>query len=550
MRSAAGCTLVVLLALGLPAGRNPVLALAAHLPDCAALTPGFSARVNFDVIMHCLTSGDRLVGLEPGLYPLPGGLTLPPGSRLRGNNATDRPRLQIATPSSRSSFVISTGSNTSVSFLILDGANNLAGGCCTSIVRVGGRGSLVHDVEAMNTALGPAVYFLGASSSDNHFLRVHLHHCHSGVIFAPGLDVRHSNIFEAGTIENVACDAITFAGYGKALGNLIRHNGFDCADGSPPTPGGGFYCSGNVDGGVIVDNEIHDNCGMSLDFDTCANFNVSRNRLYNPGNTFAGLYPHCAGAITFHLLDSQDFHIEGNSILNERGSNMQSMSYWKDLHRVFGNSDAHVSTFSDLPGQENTVLGFVVSHRPRRGAKPSLGHEIRWNTFRATCTGVAHSCVGVAYYAGRGTGLDPESFLLPPQASGVFVSGYVPSRTMWRPSRYIGNWVAGSDQGSRRCGKNWYAGDSPSCLEGAPPPCNEDDHKHNKAIFRNDPDCSQYSVEVGTPATHGEAGHLRVPLPLRPPPPAVSHRAGPQFFAPSPTPLRPPTSPEAPYSFS
>jgi len=466
--------------------------------DCNALVPQPSSRETYSDIVGCLGADERLAVLVGGVYSLPRGLRLPPHSRLIGLEGTasdDRPQVRIAFPSSMTDFVIATDTNTTVSGLVFDAAQHLTAGRSTSVVQVHGSDSVIQDVEARNNDVGVGVYFLNTSSADNLFLRVHVRNCRYGVIFAPGLDRLHgANIFEAGIIQDVACDAITFAGYGEAVGNVVHDTGFNCSDADPPHPGAGFYCSGNTDGGLIVENTIFDTCGMALDIDSCANFNVSFNTAYDPGNTFGGQRRYCAGSATFMLLDSRDFHVEGNTVMNSRPSNMRSRSPWGDPHRIFADVDA--APFSDLPGGSSALLNFVLAQRPQIGAQLSVGHEIVSNVFKSACAkgGRNSDCIGVGYYAGRGTGLD-----------GTLAG---------RPSRYLTNTALGSDRESRRCGVNLYSVHSSMCLQGISPLCNEDDYQYTKKNFRNDLGCGDYAARVGSPQTPepGISGRIRVPL--------------------------------------
>lgn len=472
-------------------------------PGCA-LTPAASANANYEAIMGCLASPARTARLQGGVFLLPKGIQLLPGSHILGN-ATDPSefaRLQIETPTSMSSFVLETSTNSSVGFLTLDGARNLVGsGCCVSVIKVSGNSSRVHDVELLNVEGGTGVHFVDKYARGNHFLRVHVHDCFYGVIFTHGLDAERRNVFEDGTIEGVACDAIVFAGYGEAIRNTVRNTGYNCG-GDPPNPGGGLYCRGNIVGGLIVENVVHDTCGMALDFDSCAHFNVSFNTFRSPGNTFSGQYPFCGGMATATLLDSHNMRLEGNVVSNDLSSNVQSNAILQDPNHVF--RDIETAAFSDLPGGADTVLNFVIAQRPWTAARPSVSNEVIGNVFSSSCNATAGSCLGVGYYSGRGTGLHGPSECY--ELHGL-------DRCEWRPSRYIANNVTGSDVGSRRCGRNWYSSDV-LCPVGAAAPCNEDDSEHRVETYRNDLNCSRYAHHFPWSEAHGGLGQLRVALPL------------------------------------
>merc|ERR1711974_432247 len=146
-------------------------------------------------------------------------------------------------------FVVRTSSNTSLAFLTLDGSDRLAAGAWTSAIRVYGSDSHVHDVELVNVRVGTGVYFQDVGSARNRFVRVHVHHCYYGIIFADGLDSKHANTFQDGLVEDIACDAVTFAGFGRLIGSIVRNAGAGCVLDSEPIPGAGLRCHGNIAGG-------------------------------------------------------------------------------------------------------------------------------------------------------------------------------------------------------------------------------------------------------------------------------------------------------------
>jgi hypothetical protein len=447
---------------------------------------------------------------------------MPPFSHLRGI-AAGQTILRIAFPVAGRDFVIRTSSNTTIAALTLDGADRLSSGDKTSAIRVFGSRSHVHDVEAVNVRNGVGVYFHDPNAAENLFERVHVHHCYYGVIFAHGLDSKHINTFQGGTIEDIGCDSVTFAGYGELIGNRIRNSGASCLVDGKPMPGGGLFCRGNVAGGVVMQNEVTDCCGMIMDVDSCMHFNVSFNQFSTPGHIVGGSEAHCVGATTFTLLNSQRFHVEGNLMKNAAPSNMQRHFPWRDIHHVFYDVDS--PEFSDLPAGQNTILNFVIVSRPSTGWLPSIGHRIIGNKFESKCpTDVRpiqlqeSACTGLGYFAGRGTGLDARKEWAP----HLFYNESV-------PSSYSSNDPLESDYGSKRCGKNKYATDTAMCLPGADPPCNRDDNSHGHTNWRNDVGCEDYAFALvnssSKPITHGQ---IRVQLPLQPRT-CPGHGAGPAW---------------------
>ncbi|CAE8654647.1 unnamed protein product [Polarella glacialis] len=459
--------------------------------DCKNLTPQASARENFAAITSCFQSSERVVMLGPGTFLLSGGIELPPNSSLTGSidgiPSVPAPRLLLATPTAASDFVLRVSSDSKVSLLSLDAGDNLvAQGCCTSVLHISGNSSLVHDVEVMNTSVGVGVYFLEATSKENQLLRVHVHHCHYGVVFTHGLKPESENLFHGGLVELVACDAFTFAGYGEAVNNTVRASGFACRT-DAPVAGAAFFCRGNIAGGIIAENEasnknlcvlsVYDTCGRALDFDSCSHFNVS---------------------------------------FNDLPSNALSLSPLGDQDGVFSELNAVASLqapFSDLPGGEQTMLNLAILHRPLSSARPSVRHEISANTFNASC---GAGCVGVGYFVGRGTGLL--------QQEGDRDSSQLLGGENKHPSIFTDNRVSGSDVGSKRCGENWRCkmvaiphfvvnlplevdeileagflkeGIMPVCQEPAAWPCNEDDFQHSASNFRNDLGCREYYARTG-----------------------------------------------------
>ena len=97
----------------------------------------------------------------------------------------------------------------------------------------------------------------------------------------------------------------------------------------------------------MVGNQVSNNCGLVLDIDTCANFNVTGNTFSSPGNTWGGAYPYCAGMPAVQLMDTNDFMFVDNVVSNNVPSNALGFGHWGDSNHVFSNVGA--AAFSDLP---------------------------------------------------------------------------------------------------------------------------------------------------------------------------------------------------------
>lgn len=498
----------------------------ASTDDCSGLQPHTDAfTLNYFAILGCLESAEATVHLLPGeVYLLHRGFTLPPDSRVLGPEgaADQRPILQINGGTGITNFVVKTQTNSTLSAVVLDAAENLLEGSATALLQIEGSYSKVSDVEVFNSRNTIGVYFGDHYSIGNVLSRVHVHHVFYGVIFAHGLRSNHPNVFEDGLVEDVDCDAFTLAGYGQVVGSMVRRNGLRCrrfaANGSdivePPSgdgsitplmPGAGFLCFGNVEGGEIVNNTAYDNCGMAVEADECANLLVEGNMFYDPGYSPSDEYRHCQGGVNVRLVDSQRCRVLGNEISNTRASNMQRLSPLGDADNVFAGLGSH--EFADLPARGHTILNFVVAHRPQIDAFPSILHQVDQNTFRASCPAselTTSECVAVGYFSGRGTGIDKR------RGTGwdEDASPYV-----WEPSDFTNGISLGhADIGSVRCGENRYAGTTPRCSKGFPSPCNDDDYLHQTVANRNDVGCQTYANRVGPPRLHGD-GRTRIPLP-------------------------------------
>ncbi|MBM4353159.1 MAG: right-handed parallel beta-helix repeat-containing protein [Deltaproteobacteria bacterium] len=436
--------------------------------DCTHLASLGDAGKNATLVESCLSQW-KLAALDAGTFPVAHGITLPAGSHLKGNG-TSHPVLELA-QANQTNFLVTVTDGARVSDLTLDGMNHVAD-ANGAVVHVVGSEALVDGNIIRNKDMPPiglhttGIYFIGAQGKNSKATGNEIYNCFYGVIFAWMLDAAHPNTVEKTTIRDIRCDSITLAGYGRAVGNTIYQNGWDCENG--PIPGGGIYCLDNVNGGEILDNDIHDNCGMNIDIDRCSGLVIKGNHAWNPGYRWDGWSPWCHGPASLSLVDSSNFAIESNVVENnDRPSN--NFVGQPDWNGVFGKKGA--GAFSDLPSGSKQTIAFVLARRPN-AAQTATGSTIKNNEFRSFCA-PASQCVGLGYFASRNTGY---------AANGDYT-----------PNFYTGNNPFGSQIGSKRCGGNWYAADS-VCDEGSPAPCNGDDFQHNPPVgdwARNDK-CNWY----------------------------------------------------------
>ncbi|CAE7358487.1 unnamed protein product [Symbiodinium natans] len=475
--------------------------------SCTHILPTASAQVNYNTIVGCLR-GEQQAGLSAGTFLLPHGIRLPPNTTLFGvppnaSSAELMSRLVLAVPTAITHYLLLVGSHSEVSGVVLDARDNLLGeGCCKCVLCIYGNFSQVSNVEAMGTSTGVGVHFESPTSRGNTVSETSVRACFYGVAFASGLSARQANAFERGVLENVLCDAVSFAGYGEVRLTTIRRSGYACrppGDGEAPA-GAGFFCRGNWDGAIVHANQVVDTCGMALDVDSCSHLDIFNNTFSGPGYDWDGNFTHCWGALAASLLDSQMCSVSRNLMSNGRESNRLGMSHG-DQHQVF--SELATAPFSDLPNGTDTVLTFALLHRPHAGAKPSINNEISNNSFTSRCAGENATCVGLAYFVGRGTGL--EGRRLPGHAWG--------ERGPKQPSRFTGN-VEDADVGSVRCGENAYAAAEPVCRIESDWPCNADDYQHPKENFRNNLHCQDYVDVIHDRPVDQNGGGLRQPLPI------------------------------------
>ncbi|MFH1807713.1 MAG: hypothetical protein ABIJ09_03135 [Pseudomonadota bacterium] len=439
----------------------------AFRPDpCLSLSPAPSAQTNNSTIAACLAAGQAI--LQPGDYALGAGIVVPPGARLLGT-AGDRPRIYLE-QGATTNFLVSPGGNTEVGHLRLDGLQRVVR-TNGAIVSVSSNNNSLHDLEIYNSN-GPhpvegvtGVYFICEHCTGNEVLRVKIHSLSFGAIFRSTLGPADRNAIRESEITNIACDSVSMGGFGTVENTHIHHNGYNCNNGG--IPGGGIYVAGNLQGGEILGNTIHDQCGMNIDVDGSANLLVRGNLAYDPGYPFASNY-RCVGAPSVTLLDTSASTVEDNVFKNERASNRIGNNVYGDVNVLFGAPGS--AAYSDLPAGADTAIALVLARR-HNAARSTSGNTLDNNQLVANCSG---NCTGLGWFASRSTGLS-------------IMGDWSAATTNY----FTRNTPFGSNIGSRRCGANWYAGNSTCTAQQLDEPCNIDDPQHTGS-FRNDDGCERW----------------------------------------------------------
>jgi hypothetical protein len=440
-------------------------------PGCSALAPSGDPEVDWRNITACLCAGAATLG--PGTFQVSRGILVPPGAGLLGD--LSYPTIRLAA-NGGCNYLVGVRGDSQVALLRLDGDNRLPVGCCSAVVSVMGDDNLVNDNHVFNGAVPPrclettGVYVFGGTG--NVVLRNQIYHHFHGVLFAASLTSANVNTLDRNGIYDNKCDGLTLIGFGRVVNNDIYRNGWQCEnaggncnDPGTPVPGGGIYSLGNRAGAEIVGNRIWDSCGANLDLDRIERFVIRGNHAYDPGYQWPGQshgpYPYCVG-ISAMLLDASRSTVEDNVIENVgRAWNRVGNGAFPDTNGIFCAAPPPNSQYCDLPSGGNQAIAFFLANRRPRGCdRPlAIGNVIRNNAMRASCPG---SCVGLGYFASRGTGF---------AADGTWSA----STTNY----YTLNRAFGSEIGSKRCGGNWYAANS-TCTQGASPPeCNDDDYQHD-----------------------------------------------------------------------
>ena len=429
-------------------------------PFCDAIAPVADPAQNRTHIEDCL-GRVGVARLAPGMFAIDRKILMPDGARLLGDET--RPTITLQGPDQS---VVELHNRNEVAFLGLDANHNLTvphG----AILFFRGNDSSAHDNDVFN-ATGPVDldhvtgvrfwYDEPIGQHGNRASRNVIRDVQYGVIFdlhPNGTD----NLLDGNTIRDIRCDAVSFRGYGRAHNNEMFRLGRQCLNPpESPIPGGGIYTLENPHGAEIIGNHVYDACGMPLDLDRASNLVIRGNTFERPGFTGAPGYGACGSGITAHLLDISASTIEDNVFRKGAGP------VGSDPNRVMSASGDGVP--SDLPAAANTAVAFMLTHRRDEPLWTATGNTIRNNTFLANC---AAPCVGLGYFAGRGTGYD--------------LGGQWSAATT---NYFTRNTPFGSNIGSKRCGGNWYAANS---VCGADPDCNADDGQHEGAghdALRND----------------------------------------------------------------
>jgi hypothetical protein len=427
--------------------------------------PSGSAATNWATIDGCLESEGRAY-LNAGIYPIRTGLVIPAGATLRGLS-TPAPTLQLQPESGSdvTNFMLSLAdgdptAKTLVKNLRLDGNDAIGNLSNAATIEVGSQNATVDSTEIFNTVQAPtnytaaAVYFICPACAGNVFSNDTLYNHYYGVIFQAALTSATPNQVTGSTIHDIRCDSVTFAGYGEAINDTVYDTGWDCNNG--PIPGGGFYSLENTKGAKIVGNTIHDTCGHGLDLDRVSNLTIDHNHVYDPGNRFNGTHDYCAGDGAF-LLDVSQSVITNNDIENSGRTYNSGFDSNQVMHAIAA------GPFTDVGA--NTTIAFVLAHRPN-ATDIADGNTVTGNIFRSY-QDPASGFLGLGFFTSRGTAYDANN-------------GWSAGTTNY----FTANVTYGSNIGSKRCGGDWFAGNS-ECSAGSPAPCNDDDFQHT-GQFHND----------------------------------------------------------------
>lgn len=455
---------------------------------CLDVTPRPTPRDNRRKLQTCL-SQCALTTLAPGaVFELPLSITVPSGATLTTAGATANSNwaelrevadTEGTPPSARfgSSRIVNLCSKTdspgcdsgsknvggTVRFLKLNVNNKHKNANGNMVLYMEGANNLAEHVgifnplEASNiprcgATFGPAIPIFGTmfyrtkvdgrwmASHDNTLRHSKIRGTSMGVFFHQVLPKESNNVVDDVEISMVRANPVTFGGFGKLKNSHIHDNGWCVGDG---LNGGAIYCARDHIGGELINNKIHDACRDVIDFDDCWNFSFIGNHLYNPGTrTFPGpvaAEPQCNASQTMRLGVPHNDIVKNNVVENKNRPWNTVGSQFRTRGDRF--SAAGAAPFSDLPNGISQSLAMLLVRRPDQRTLTTEGNSFTGNTFTANCNGPG--CVGMGYFTMRGTGLD---------AQGRWSAATT--------NAFRDNNVNGSTLTSRRCGANWFSGNS------------------------------------------------------------------------------------------
>ncbi|MBP9112853.1 MAG: hypothetical protein KBF88_08590 [Polyangiaceae bacterium] len=421
---------------------------------CLSIAPGVNPVQHRDTILNCLTTKKRAV-LLPGIHTISNLIQVPAGAVLEGTGG--KPTLRYGAAAGNSMVTLFDGSVLRSLRLQPGGFLDQTNG---AIVHIEGSNAVVKDCVLENVSVfskTTGVYFIGKDKKDSVVEDTEIKDSFYGVIFASYLDAAHPNIVRRTKIHAIACDGVTLAGYGEVRDSEIFDVGFNClnpaVNGGPPIPGAAIFSLGNPNGGLLAGNNLHEACGNVIDVDRISGLKIQNNTITGPSYQRSAFETFCVGGASVSIVDSSNLVITGNNVVNERATSR--VGAFGDPNFIFGR-------YGDLPQGSNQAIAFWLTRRV--GGPPATGSTIDNNVLRANC---AAPCVGLGYFIGRRTGVD---------AQGNWSAATTNYFTRNNP--------VGSNVGSKRCGRNWYAGNS---VCGNDAECNLDDAQHpDTAGFRND----------------------------------------------------------------
>ena len=425
-------------------------------PRCPVLEPSGTPYVDRSSIEDCLAKGPTTLGV--GTFVLDRALGLPIGGTLTGSGELET-TLQLGEDAAGASALIQIQGEGEVANLRLDGNDQLQSLYRNAVIVITGSDNRVHDCWIGDGAPGEdapedqGIYFVDPDSTANLVTDVEIEGTWEGVVFGRGLAPGSANRVEDSLLHDLRCAGARFSGYGELADSVIKEVGGGC------TGGVGVWVTDQEHGALVEGNQISMTCGHGVFLDGAQAAIIQENHIFGSGQATGGI--DCGGAAGIALLDSARNTVVGNQVEVEDAS-------WNagvDPEGLFHASGAE--PFSDLPDGSDTVIAFWLAQRPGKGGA-AVGNTVQGNHLLATCSA---DCVGLAYFFGRGTGLEAGS------VEGSDSSNLVET-----------NDPLGSDRGSVRCGHNRYA---PGVECPGSESCNADDPEHGVTADRND-DCLDY----------------------------------------------------------